>query len=378
MMTDRMQNSRPIILIVLMLVFLGGYCGSSEAWQTSPKTACHERWQHVCSVLFVGDSYTHGRYTPVRNFDAEIPGQPWRPPQVIDENYGQTGERKESEEESGPWGGIPGIFSELAQQMGLSYKVHIEAISATSLKKNYDAASEVIAQAGWQAVVLQELSVKPLPRSLTNNKLSDPPGFWASVQTIEQAVHVAAPKAQIFLYETWASGDLAKEIAGDTTQPHFHEKYIKALGDILDTNLASYRCAAQRDGKVAGVAPAGEAWRRAWDAGLANPDPFQASPSSLPILWYGLNAVNDPPVTRPDYHHPSDYGAYLSGLVLFVQITGADVRKLGSCELAAAKLGIPGELASRLQQVAWLAVKLRPRTRAGITNNPCNLVNTAD
>jgi hypothetical protein len=160
MMTDRTQNSRPTVSIVLMLVFLGGYCGSSEAWQTSEKTACHEKSRRVCSVLFVGDSYTHGRYSPVRNFDAEIPGEPWRPPQVIDENYGQTGERKESENESGPWGGIPGIFSELAQQMGPSYKVHIEAISATSLKKNYDAASDVIAQSGWRAVVLQELTSK--------------------------------------------------------------------------------------------------------------------------------------------------------------------------------------------------------------------------
>ena len=377
-MTDRTQNSWPTVSIVLMLVFLGGYCGSSGAWETSEKTACNEESRRVCSVLFVGDSYTHGRYTPVRTFDAEIPGEPWRPPQVIDENYGQTGKRKEPENEPGPWGGIPGIFSELAQQTDLSYEVHIEAISATSLEKNYDAASDVIAQAGWQAVVLQELSVKPLPRSLTNSKLSDPLGFWASVQTIEQAVHVVAPEAQVFLYETWASGDLAQEIAGDTTQPDFHEKYTRALDDLLDTNLASYRCAAQRDGKVAGVAPVGEAWRRAWDDGLANPDPFQSSPSSLPILWYGINAVNDPPITKPDYHHPSRYGAYLSGLVLFVQMTGTDVRKLGASEQAAAKLGIPGELAPRLQQEAWRVVKHRPRTTAGTTNNPCDLVDTGD
>ena len=377
-MTNCTQNSWPTVSIVLMLVFLGGYCGSSGASETLEKFACNKEPGRVCSVLFVGDSYTHGRYTPVRTFNAETTGKPWRPPQVIDENYGQTGEREEPESEPGPWGGIPGIFSELAQQMDLSYKVHIEAISATSLEKNYKAASEVIAQAGWQAVVLQELSVKPLPRSLTNSKLSNPPGFWASVQTIEQAVHAVAPKAQIFLYETWASGDLAKEIAGDTTQPDFREKYLKALDDILDTNLASYRCAAQRDGKVAGVAPAGEAWRRAWDDGLANPDPFQSSPSSLPLLWYGINAVNDPPITKPDYHHPSVYGAYLSGLVLFVQMTGADVRKLGACELAAAKLGIPGELASRLQRAAWLAVKHRSRTMAGITNNPCDLVDTGE
>jgi hypothetical protein len=373
-----MQNSRPTVLIILLLVFLAGCGGSSGSSQASEKSACNEESGRVCSVLFVGDSFTHGRYTPVRTYNAQTPGEQWQPPQVIDENYGQTGEREESPTELGPWGGIPGIFSELAQEMHLSYQVHIEAISATSLKKNYEAASDVIVQAGWQAVVLQELSVKPLPRSLTHNDHSDPPGFWASVQTIEQAVHVVAPKAQIILYETWASGDLAEEIAGDPTQPDFSAKYMQALDDILDANLASYRCAAQLDGKVAGVAPAGEAWRLAWDDGLANPDPFQSSPSSLPLLWYGINAVNDPPIKKPDYHHPSRYGAYLSGLVLFVKMTGADVRKLGANEQAAARLSIPGELASQLQQEAWRAVTHRPARMAGTTHNPCDLVDTGD
>ncbi|HKV53449.1 MAG TPA: hypothetical protein VJN94_02300 [Candidatus Binataceae bacterium] len=340
--------------------------------------ACNERSGHVCSVLFVGDSYTHGRYTPVRTFNAQIPGQPWAPPQVIDENFGQTGDRQESPAESGPWGGIPGIFTELAQQMYLSYEVHIEAISATSLAKNYNAASDVIERAGWQAVVLQELSAKPLPRSLTNSQLSNPPAFWASVQTIEQAVHAVAPKAQVFLYGTWVAANLAKAIAGDTSQPDFDEKYMSALDHLLDTNLASYRCAAQLDGKVAGVAPVGEAWRRAWNDGLANPDPFQSSPSALPLLWYGINPVNDPPIKNPDYTHPSVYGAYLSGLVLFVEMTGADVRKLGAREQAAAELGIPGRLASRLQREAWLAVKEFPLTWAGITRDPCDLVGTGD
>jgi hypothetical protein len=340
--------------------------------------ACSEGSGRVCSVLFIGDSFTHGRYTPVRNYNSQTPGEPWQPPQVIDENYGQTGEREESPTEPGPWGGIPGIFSELAREMHLGYEVHIEAISATSLKKNYEAASEVIAQAGWQAVVLQELSVKPLPRSLTDNDHSDPPGFWASVQTIEQAVHVVAPKAQIFLYETWASGDLAEEIAGDPIQPDFSEKYLKALNELLDANLASYRCAAQRDGKITGVAPAGEAWRRAWNDGLANPNPFLSSPSSLPLLWYGINAVNDPPIKKPDYHHPSRYGAYLSSLALFVKMTGADVRELGAREQVAAELGIPGKLASRFQQEAWLAVRGFPLTWAGISPRPCSLVDIGE
>ena len=108
----------------------------------------------------------------------------------------------------------------------------------------------------------------------------------------------------------------------------------------------------------------GEAWRRAWDDGLANPDPFQSS--SLPDLWYGINSVNDPPITKPDCLHPSVYGAYLSGLVLFVQMTGADVRTLGANERAAGRLGIPGAVACS-EYDAWQAVKqLRHTTRATI------------
>lgn len=364
-MTDRPQSLWPTFLIVLMLVFLAG-CGGSESSQTpAAKPQCSAKSGLVCSVLFVGDSFTHGRYTPVRAFNAMTPGEPWEAPQVIDENFGQKGARAELE--PGPWGGIPGIFSELALQKRLTYKVHIELISATSLQKNYDVASDVIVQAGWQAVVLQELSTKPLPRSLTMSHLSDPPAFWASVQTIEQAVHAVAPAASIYLYETWPRADLAQHLAGDTTQPDFQEKYLKALGELGDANLASYQCAAQRDGKVAGVAPVGESWRRAWDDGVANPDPFQSS--SLPDLWYGINAVNDPPITKPDRLHPSVYGAYLSGLVLFVQMTGADVRTLGAKERAAARLGIPGAVAVQLQHDAWQAVKQLRHTTKG--NDPC-------
>lgn len=372
-LTSRAQRLWPVFPIVLVIVFVAG-CGGSGSSQTSAgKSLCSDAAGHACSVLFVGDSFTHGRYVPVRPFNAQTPGEPWQAPQVIDENYGQTGERAELE--PGPWGGIPGIFSELAQEMRLNYEVHIEAISSTSLEKNYLAASDVIAQAGWRAVVLQEISIKPLPSALTMSTLSDPFGFWVSVQTIEQAVHAAAPEASIFLYETWPSGALAHQLAGDETQPGFHEKFMNALNDIGDTNLASYQCAARRDGRVAGVAPVGEAWRRAWRDGLSNPDPFQSSP--LPDLWYGINAVNDPPLSKPDHDHPSVYGAYLSGLVLFVQMTGADVRTLGASEEAAARLGISGDLAAQMQQDAWLTVKHMRGTRTGKRKNPCTLLEGA-
>ncbi|MGI4758537.1 MAG: hypothetical protein ACRYGF_17005, partial [Janthinobacterium lividum] len=116
----------------------------------------------VRHILFVGDSYTHGRYLPVRTYNSTPGtgglGSTTASAQVVDENFNTSvPARQESEPgETGPWGGIPGIFAEFANEAGLAYDVHIEAISATTLKTNYKAASQIIAQPLWNAVVLQE------------------------------------------------------------------------------------------------------------------------------------------------------------------------------------------------------------------------------
>lgn len=315
---------------------------------TSSSSASGASVQHV---LFVGDSFTHGRYAPVRPYHAGgAAGSTSASTLVVDENYGQTGARAELE--TGPWGGIPAIFAQLAAEAGLRYDVHIEAISQTSLAKNFAAAPGVIAQPGWNAVVLQELSVKPLPSALTGSSVSNPKDFCASVKTIESAVHGAAPHANVYLYEPWARGDLAQTLAGSTSASGFAAQYQTELNALSDANHDAYYNAAATDGAIAGVAPAGEAWRLAWNQGVANPDPFVATSASLPLLWYGINAVNDPQIGSPDYMHPSVNGAYLAGLVLFAQITGGDATRFGSGELAAQQLGISGTLAVRLQQIA--------------------------
>src|ERR1700729_1313952 len=82
-------------------------------------------------ILFVGDSFTHGRYLPVRTYNSA---------NMTDENYGQSGARAETSAEPGPYGGIPGIFKEFTTEASLTYTVAIEAISATSLQNNYAAA----------------------------------------------------------------------------------------------------------------------------------------------------------------------------------------------------------------------------------------------
>ena len=156
--------------------------GSSSPATTLTTAAPSSNQQHI---LFVGDSLTHGRYLPVRQYDN---GGTITPASgsalVVDENYGQTGARAESSSETGPWGGIPGIFSQLALEAGLNYDVHIEAISSTNLTNNYAAASSVIAQSKWNSVVLQELTTRPLTHTLTNDSSSNPAAFCSAVQTI--------------------------------------------------------------------------------------------------------------------------------------------------------------------------------------------------
>lgn len=352
--------------IPLALWACGGSSGSgrSSGGSTPPPSAT-SAFHHI---LFVGDSFTHGRYTPVRTYDAGgTQNATTGSALVVDENVGQTGAREEKLE-AGPFGGIPAVFAQLAVEAHLNYDVHIEAISETSLKENFAAASSVIDQSKWNAVVLQELSAKLLPKTLLTADLqtdSNPSGFCSSVQTIEQGVHGAAPSANVYLYETWPRADLAQQLTSDS--------YTDNLKKLGDANHNAYYSAASHDGAIAAVAPAGEAWQRAWAEGIANPDPTTASTSTLPLLWYNINTVNNPAISPPDLLHPSIYGAYLSGLVLFEQITGTDVRTFGTTEIAAQQLGIPAATAIQLQQVAWETVTQENAAPINQTADPCTL-----
>ncbi len=315
----------------------------------------------VQRVLFVGDSLTHGRYTPVRGYNSGGTEGASGSPLVVDENFGQTGSRAELE--PGPWGGVAGIFAEVAAESHQSFDVHIEAISATSLQTHSTVASSVIYQSKWNAVVLQELSTLPLSNSLSGSSKSNPSQFCNSVQTLEKGIHGVAPSAKIYLYETWARADTAQALSGSYTSN------LALIGDALHNVFYS---AAARDGHVDGVAPVGEAWARAWAEGVAEPNPFTPT-TALPSLWYGMNAVNDPSITAPDRLHPSVYGAYLAALVLFQQITGTDVRTLGANEAAAIKLGVPGVTAASLQKVAWEAITMESAAPRNQTVDPCTV-----
>jgi len=331
-------------------------------------------------VLFVGDSFTHGRYLPVRTYN-NTPGTggigSTAPSQyVVDENYNTTveGRREDTPGEYGPWGGIPGIFAELAHEARLPYDVHIEAISATTLAKNYGVASPVIAQPLWNAVVLQEASFEPIPSDLTHDTASDPQAFCGAVQTIERGVHDAAPNADIYLYSTWAPADTAYLDTTAGEAPFSGDSFLRSLAVLTAAYHDAYVSAAVQDGHIRDIAPVGDAWALAWREGFANPDPYGGSAPGV-ALSFGYQPGSEPSTKNvpsdAGFHHPSQYGAYLNGLVLFETITGMDARRFGEREQAAAELGISAKTALQLQRVAWESVMRRREHRAEGNPGPC-------
>jgi len=269
-------------------------------------------------ILFVGNSFFHGAYQPVRGYNTA---------NVIDENAGLPTTDPRSEGVAGPYGGIPAIFKKLTDELGLNYEVHSELVSGTSLEFHYQNALPIINQAKWNVVVMHDFSTGPVPAARTGK----PDVFAKHATLLEQIIHTANKSAQIFLYETWSRADLTYPAKG----PYFGESI-----DVMGRDLHDGYCRVfKENGHFKGVVAAGDAWMQAIHSGIALANPGQAEAGKL-NLW------------GADSYHPSIYGAYLNALVLVKQVTGKDPRTLGAQEQAASDLGIAPDVATTLQRLA--------------------------
>ncbi len=204
-------------------------------------------------ILFVGNSFTFGKYDPVRSYmggydsgpgaavdahvhDLQCPSAaacstaekvaasvPSTDPAVINNpsiptlqnqlNYLQAGSAP-TYGERGPYGGIPGIFLKLTQEAGLNYDVSIDTIASATLNGTWKSSTNlpVISASKWDRVVLQEQSFTPLPTTITVNGATittrgNPANFNTGVQAIVNALHTndaaaSKPDAKVTLYET--------------------------------------------------------------------------------------------------------------------------------------------------------------------------------
>ncbi len=378
-------------------------------------------------ILFVGNSFTHGRYQPVRTYNAGFGAGDVHDllcPSLVACSSAEQGNQIDPAEtpppgaslaaqlaylqanpslqynEPGPYGGIPGIFLQFTREARLDYSVSVAAVSSATLTGYLNnTGSEagdlpLIAGTAWDMLVLQDQSFRPLPATITVNGQSvatrgDFAGFESGVAGLINAVdatNTAAgkPSARVTLYESqplasygYTSTNPNAPIFGSSTSPpgglnapyvgdadpigamamDLHNAYEKAASDYMANNPT---------GSKVNVALAGDAWVSAIAARIAVRDPYLANNPTFEVDLWDSNPL-DACCTTPIGYHPSIYGAYLSALVLFYEITQvspeslfaefdpADPRHHTS---AAHALGISPDIAWQLAFVATETVRL--------------------
>lgn len=260
------------------------------------------------TILFVGNSFTFGATSPVLRY---------RPEQVTDLN-------KEG------IGGVPAIFKVLTFQAGLDYQVSLE----TSPGKNFDwhlANRLPLIDRPWDVVILQGQSTLDLERP------GDPTRIIEYGRQLSDILRQKNPSARIYFQATWSRADLTY-----AKPSPWKGKPIAAMARDV---RAGYDRARAVSPAIRGVLPVGEAWTRAMETGVADPNPYDGLAFGQVDLWGW------------DQYHASAAGYYLSALVTFGAITGRDPRSFGEREVAAYELGLSPAQATGLQKAAYEQLK---------------------
>jgi len=309
------------------------------------------------SILFVGNSFTYTR-PPALQYNVE---------NVVDLTYPYYLATPSDNDPAlpQPYGGVAGLFEAMTAQAGLDYEVYHSLRGGATLRGHYLNTNPVgwdlrinLTKRAWDVVVLQGNSTEAVAKIG-----GDFPQFSAYVTKLERYVHFGAAEsyrerdlypggnntlrvipanpnpnaaAKVYLYQTWARPDL-------TYLPG--APYAGQPLEAMTTDLRNaYAQAAATNGRIAGIAPVGEAFMRAVQDGVAMRNSYAPTPGQVDLWWH------------EDQFHPSKYGAYLSALVHFATITGLNPLTLGAGERSAADLGIESEVAVKLQRVAQLTL----------------------
>jgi hypothetical protein len=254
-------------------------------------------------VLFIGNSFTYGAGSAVRFYRNQT---------VTDLNDDGVG-------------GVPALFKSFADQAGLDYDVALETRGGTGLDFHLTEKRDVILRRGWDIVVAHGYS------TLDADAPRDPKKLIATSSELAEALRGKNPQVALYLMATWARADQVYP-----TQGAWAGQSIAAMA--ADIRVAYDAAAA---GASAKVIPVGNAWNRAMQVGVADPNPFDGVDAGKVNLW------------TYDHYHASTYGYYLEALVIFGRLTGRDPRSLGTRECSAFELGLSRAEAQALQQVAF-------------------------
>jgi hypothetical protein len=188
----------------------------------------------------------------------------------------------------------------------------------------------VIGRRGWDKVVMHGYS------TLDADKPRDPAKLVATSKQMADFLRQHNPNVELYLMATWSRADQTYPPKGA-----WAGKPIEAMA--RDVRAAYDMAAAPSAAKA--VIPVGEAFTRAIETGLADPNPYDGIESGKINLW------------TFDQYHASTHGYYLEALVIFGTLTGRDPRSLGDNECSGYELGLSRQEVKSLQQVAFDQLK---------------------
>jgi autotransporter-associated beta strand protein len=189
-------------------------------------------------LLFVGNSFTHGKYPPALNYNAGTAASVGDPsvvhdllcpsttatgactsgaeavPHVVPTSANTPGANLTAQlnylqanpsaayTEVGPFSGVAGVFLQFTKEAGLHYDVSIVSVSSATLTGYLNnTGSEagmlpLIANAKWNQVVMQDQSFRPLPTTVSVNGVSvptrgNPAGFQSGANGLINAIDAA-------------------------------------------------------------------------------------------------------------------------------------------------------------------------------------------
>ncbi|WP_419814736.1 PEP-CTERM sorting domain-containing protein [Glacieibacterium sp.] len=265
------------------------------------------------TILFVGNSFTFGANSPVQTF---------HPDRVTDLNHEGIG-------------GVPALFKTFATESGLDWQVSLETSPGKSLAFHYETKRDTLA-GRWDVVILQGYSTLDAARP------GNPETHVCAAGQLAAMFKAANPNATVDLVTTWSRADLTYRPGS----PWSGKPITAMVGDLAAANAMAVR----EFRTINAAIPVGQSWIRAFDAGVADPDPYDGTDFGKVDLWSW------------DYYHASAAGYYLEALVVFASVTGVDPRSLGVKESAAREIGLSPAVAKALQGIAFdevAATKLR-------------------
>ncbi len=257
------------------------------------------------SVLFIGNSFTYGYGSAARFYRADT---------VTDLNIQGIG-------------GVPALFKSFTDQAGLDYDVYLETQPGSGLDFHLENKLGVIGYRPWDKVVMHGFS------TLNRNKPGDPELLISSTAQMTEFLQGLNPAVEVYLTSTWSRADMTY-LPGRPWSG-------KPIGQMARDVRAGYDLAAAGATGVKSVNAVGEAWTRAMDSGLADPNPYDGIELDKIDLW------------TFDHYHASVWGYYLEALVVFGNLTGLDPRSLGENECSAFELGFSVPQVKGLQQAAF-------------------------